>query len=111
MKEESETMDISKAKKFIEELNKLQKRYSISIASGYEEEIDYDYDEIPYASGGSSYLVLVDEDGYEISLDDLENEYFTCYYCGRKVEEERSFCNIICKTSYNNWKYSDSNKT
>lgn len=94
-------MDKNKAREFIKELNKLEEKYGFRIASSYEEEIDYDYEESPYVSGVHSYLTLIDEEGIELSLDDLESDHFTCYYCGRDIEDDdRDFCNKGCEESY-----------
>lgn len=94
-------MDKKKARKFLAELNKLQEKYGFQIASNYEEEIEYDYDENPYVGSVSSYLVLVDEEGFEISINDLENGYSTCYYCNRHIDGDLNFCNKGCEEKFN----------
>lgn len=97
-------MDKKKAKEFIEELNKLQEKFGIHIVSDYTEEIDYNYEEEPYVSGVSSCLILVDTEGFELSLNDLMSGYSTCYYCGRHTDAESSFCNIGCEQKNKNSK-------
>jgi hypothetical protein len=93
-------MDKKKAKEFIEELNKLQEKFGLHISSTYVEEIDYNYEEEPYVSGVSSHLVLVDGEGFEVSLDDLLSGFSTCYYCGRNIEIDSNFCNMNCEKKY-----------
>lgn len=90
-------MDYPKAREFVKELAVLQEKYGIRLEAGYEEEIDYDYDEVSYVSGVTSYLVLVDKDGFDIPLHDLESETLVCRYCGRIVDTDRLYCHEGCK--------------
>lgn len=94
-------MDKKKAREFLAELSRLEEKYGMHLTTDYEEEIDYDYEESPYVSGIHSYLVVVDKEGFGLSVDDLLNEYFTCYYCDRNIDEERDFCNAHCEQKYN----------
>ena len=94
-------MDKKKAREFVEELNKLQERFGFTVETNYEEDIDYDYEGNSYSMGGNSYLTIVDELGFEISVDDLMNGFSTCYYCGRNVESDNNFCNVACEYKYN----------
>lgn len=91
-------MDKKKARAFLEELQALQEKYDLYLSAGYEEELDYDYGGESYISGGQSYLLLSDKEGFEVSLDDLENGLFYCAYCGRRVEGDADFCNVGCET-------------
>lgn len=93
-------MDKKKARKFVEELNKLQEKYGFQITTNYEQEIDYDFKGESYVSGVTSYLTLVDNEGFEISIEDLERGYSSCYYCGRNVEGDHNFCNSGCEEKY-----------
>lgn len=93
-------MDKKKAREFLKELEKLQEKYGLQISSNYEQEIDYDYEESPYVSGVNSYITIVDKDGFEISIEDLERGYSTCFYCGRNIEGDHSFCNSGCEEKY-----------
>lgn len=97
-------MDKKRAREFVEELNKLQEKFSIHITSSFQEEIDYDYEGESYVSGINSELVLVDKEGFEISLDDLLSGYSTCYYCNRTIETDSNFCNTGCEKKYKDYK-------
>ncbi|AZV43574.1 hypothetical protein BAOM_2965 [Peribacillus asahii] len=65
-------MNKEKLKEFIRELNRLQEKHGIYISAGYDEMIDYNWDEEPYVSGVQSYLVFSDKEGNEKTLDDLD---------------------------------------
>ncbi|MCP1184990.1 hypothetical protein [Paenibacillus sp. 1781tsa1] len=54
---------------FHRELVSLSKKFGISIHARSREEIDYDYEEGPYVSGISDYIVLSDAEGNEIAVD------------------------------------------
>ena len=94
-------MDKKKARKFLAELSQLEEKYGIHLTTDYEEEIGYDYEGSACVDGIRSYLVVVDKEGFGLSVDDLLNEYFTCYYCSRKIEGEDNFCNAACEQKYN----------
>lgn len=64
-------MNKQKFRNFIDEFHKLQDKFGIYVSSGYEEEIDYNWDEEPYTSGISSYLIYTDSEGNEFN----ENDY------------------------------------
>lgn len=52
---------------FMKELDELQEKYKIYISADYNEDCDYDYEGNMHPSGfGESYLVFLDENGYEI---------------------------------------------
>lgn len=91
---------------FISELEKLEEKYGVHLSSSYEEEVDYDYDELPYTSGVRSHLVVSDESGFSIPLDNVKSGSTECLYCGRNVSFEREniqiFCNDGCETKYQN---------
>ena len=93
-------MDKKKARKFLEEVRKLEEKYGVRIASGYEEEIDYDYEENPYVIGINSFLVLVDEEGYGLSIDLLEDGCSICRYCNRHIDGDDDFCNKGCEAKF-----------
>lgn len=90
-------LDKKKARKFLEELHALEQKHGISVTSHYEEEIDYDYGESPFVSGIQTFLLLVDTEGNELSVEDVENGYFPCLCCGGMIEGEDDFCNEGCE--------------
>lgn len=61
---------MDKLNEFLNDLKQLQEKYGIKIYSGYDEEIDYDYEENPYVSGVNSYLVFSDDNGNEVTYED-----------------------------------------
>lgn len=63
-------MNKNKFDMFLKELQELENKYGISISAGYEEEIDYTWDEEPYVSRVQAHLIFTDSDGNEIT----ENE-------------------------------------
>lgn len=65
-------MNKEKLKQFLKELSQLEKKYGIFVAASYEENIDYNWDEEPYVSGVSAYLIFSDKDGNEMSMDNLD---------------------------------------
>ena len=93
-------MDKEKARAFLEELWKLEEKYGISVSATYEEDFDYDYEDNLYASGGQVMLTLVDKEGHEISIDEVECGVSTCLYCGRNINNDAEFCHLDCETKY-----------
>ena len=65
-------LDKNKAIAFHKELSLLQERYGIYVAARYEEEVDFDYDEMPFSTGGSAYVVYVDECNNAHAVEDIE---------------------------------------
>lgn len=63
-----------KLEQFFEEFKALQNKYGILVSSDYEEHIDYDWEEEPYVSGVSSFLVLYDKNDKKLAIIDWENE-------------------------------------
>lgn len=60
---------------FIKELIELQEKHGIIVSVGYEEIIDYNWDEEPYTSGCNAFLVYRDiETGEEILEEDIPYE-------------------------------------
>jgi hypothetical protein len=64
-------MNKEKLECFINELSQLQDKYGIYVSADYEEHIDYNWDEEPYVSGVTAYLIYRDKDGNEITENDL----------------------------------------
>lgn len=93
-------MDKQKAKAFLGKLRKLEEEYGFSVGADYVEELDYDRDESPFVGSVSAHLVLVDKEGFDISVDDLMNERYTCRYCQRSIDNEDDFCNASCEKKY-----------
>lgn len=97
-------IDGEKIMSFISELEELEKKHGIHLSCDYKEEIDYDYDESPYASGVTTQLLLTDESGFSISLDDIKNGVTECLYCGRWIYFDEGklqmFCNDSCKIKH-----------
>lgn len=62
-------MDKEKFERFLEELHQLEDKHGIHIEAGYEEVLDYNWDEEPYVSGVTACLMFTDKDGNEINFD------------------------------------------
>lgn len=65
-------MNKEKLKLFLKELAELQEKHGIYVSATYEEHVDYNWDEEPYVSGVSAYLIFSDTDGNEMSMDNLD---------------------------------------
>lgn len=64
-----------KLNNFFEEFKALQQKYSVFVSSDYDEQIDYDWEEEPYVSGISSYLVIYDSNKEkQLAIIDWEDE-------------------------------------
>jgi hypothetical protein len=70
-------LDKEKLKHFLIELKQLEVKYGIYISASYEESIDYNWDDEPYVSGIGAYLVFSDNDGNELTLDNLDIDDLT----------------------------------
>lgn len=70
-------MDKENLKQFLRELNMLEKKHGIHIIAEYEETVDYDWDEEPYVSGTSAYLVFIDKEGNQMTMDNLDIDDLT----------------------------------
>jgi hypothetical protein len=70
-------MDKEKLKQFIKELNQLEEKHGIYVIAGYEETIDYNWDEEPYVSGVAAHLIYTDKEGNELTLDHLDIDDLT----------------------------------
>lgn len=97
-------MNKKKAREFVDELNKLQEKFGFRLGANYEEDIDYDYEGNMCAIGGNIHLNITDEEGFEITIDDLMSGYSTCYYCSRNIDSDANFCNVACEHKYSKWK-------
>lgn len=93
-------MDKQKARAFLKAIAAVEKEYGFCLAAGYEENIDYDYEDSPYVSGITSHLVVIDEKGNEQTVEDLQNYLSNCLYCGRTIHGDESFCHLECKEKY-----------
>jgi L-lysine 2,3-aminomutase len=65
-------MNKEKLKGFLKELKQLEDKYEIRISSSCVEMIDFDWADEPFISGISSQLVFSDENGNEMTIDDLD---------------------------------------
>lgn len=63
--------DDSRLDLFLKELGDLEEKYGVYISADYEEEIDYDYDENPYTSHVSAYVVYQDKNGNKLESDKI----------------------------------------
>lgn len=58
-------IDKRKLESFLRELVALEEKHGIYIGADYEETLDYNWDEEPYISSISVYLIFTDKDGNE----------------------------------------------
>lgn len=65
-------MNKEKFKQFLKDLKQLEEKHGIYISASYEEEIDYNWDEEPYVSGVQAVLMYYDNNGNEMTLDNLD---------------------------------------
>lgn len=89
-----------KAKEFLEKLNQLQEEYGFYLSSDYEEDIDIDYDGNAHISGGSSHLIILDKEGFEVSLDNMVNRFSNCHHCNRTISWFEDFCHKTCQEAF-----------